>query len=115
MGGSAQATQHLEYSGVISERKFAASHLGFWDHLLPFSESFVRRCNLRAIQAGNGVPSVSATETRAFLGELSLRVFSHHYRQSLPPDGVATPSAELVSRTLDDFRRFEGTAHKVIN
>jgi hypothetical protein len=108
VGWAPKTKQYLEHTSLISERKFAASHSGFWQDILPFSETFVRRSNLRSIQIAKPMTPNEEVERRSLVGELAFRVFCANIKGGrLSRKRIGTLDEKVISDTISYLLRFE--------
>ena len=92
---------------MISERRFASTHIAFWNAITPMCERFVRLLNLQAIRFAYAVEAVSEPTSRALIAEVGFEIFARHLEQGAikhsPPLGEDIEAIE-ASATNRLFR-----------
>lgn len=94
---------------MITEKRFASSHHGFWRELLPMSEHYIRSTNLSLGRVYPPLAGSSATSLHGVINELAFRLFSRAKRDGvevrrLDHAVIAQEQAEAL-RFISTFRQ----------
>jgi hypothetical protein len=68
---------------MITEKRFASSHHGFWRELLPMSEHYIRSTNLALGRAFIPFSGTSPTSLHGVVNELGFRLFARARREGI--------------------------------
>lgn len=74
---------------MITEKRFASSHNGFWRELLPMSEHYIRSTNLSLGRVFRPLDGSSPTSLHGVINELAFRLFSRAKRDSVEVRGLS--------------------------
>jgi hypothetical protein len=71
---------------VTSEKRFAQSHAGFWNVLLPMEEAYIRARNASLRRCGSALRSMGSPDQHGIINEFAFRLFLASVRVSDPPE-----------------------------
>lgn len=92
---------------MITEKRFAASHHGFWHELLPMGEHYIRTVNLEAARFEEPLIARAPPAIRGIVNEVAFRLFSAAVSATTSVgqlDGSVV--ADALVRSTDFIRNF---------
>src|SRR5438552_1394244 len=97
MAGADERRAGLGDSCVITERRFAAAHHGFWDELLPMGEHYIRHINHGLPRFRPPLVTSSSARFNGVVNELAFRLFAHSSIRGVPV--ILLSRAEVAEET----------------
>ena len=91
---------------MTSEKRFALSHSGFWNALLPMEEPYIRTHNARLNTFAHFLPSVVPADQRGVVNECAFLLFVSALRDSVLPSDLSKETiAECAGEALRHIAR----------
>lgn len=95
---------------MITEVRFSQSHSGFWAHLLPMSEYYIRTINLGLARFARPLEMSGLPANRGLVNELSMRMFARSHIQGIDVQNLdlldVQESLRLASEHIENLRRW---------